>query len=426
MHSRLCGPVVLWSCGPAIRRPSLFRSQINCATLPAVRLDTRYRAKRPRKEPGWKSGFFALLCLGLAGVIGWVWWNSTQFTEPPPPARRVPPTTPPVPPSPSVPAPQPRVVTPSPATSPPPEATNVARRLPLPPPELDLTGDARPVQNIFEAQLAMAREGISSGPIDGGLGSQTRAALGALQRKRGLVPTGVLDGDTKALLQIKPPLCVTYVVTTDDLARLLPVPKTWLGKSEQPRLDYETLLELVAEKSFAHPSLIRSLNPEINWSNVLAGAVVKVPRVEHPPPRARAALVRISLSGKTLEAFDAATNLLAHFPCSIGKLAEKRPVGELSVAVVAPDPNYTFNPAVFPESEEGRRLGRKLVLPPGPNNPVGTAWIGLDRPGYGIHGTPAPEQVGRTESHGCFRLANWNAEYLARLVTVGTPVVVEP
>jgi lipoprotein-anchoring transpeptidase ErfK/SrfK len=136
--------------------------------------------------------------------------------------------------------------------------------------------------------------------------------------------------------------------------------------------------------------------------------------------------VRISLAQRRLEALDAASNLVAFFPCSIGRVAEKRPVGELRVAVVAPNPNYTFDPDVFPESEEGRRLGRKLILPPGPNNPVGTAWIGLSRAGYGIHGNPSPEQVGRTESHGCFRLANWNAEYLARLVTVGTPVWIEP
>jgi lipoprotein-anchoring transpeptidase ErfK/SrfK len=95
------------------------------------------------------------------------------------------------------------------------------------------------------------------------------------------------------------------------------------------------------------------------------------------------------------------------------------------VAAVAHNPNYTFDPDIFPESAEARGLGRKLVLPPGPNNPVGTAWVGLDRAGYGIHGTPRPEEVGRTESHGCFRLANWNAELLARLVSIGTPVLVE-
>jgi lipoprotein-anchoring transpeptidase ErfK/SrfK len=93
---------------------------------------------------------------------------------------------------------------------------------------------------------------------------------------------------------------------------------------------------------------------------------------------------------------------------------------------VAPNPEYTFNPEIFPESTEARQINTKLILPPGPNNPVGTAWISLDLPGYGIHGTPAPEQVGRTESHGCFRLANWNAEHLLQLVWVGMPVYVEP
>jgi lipoprotein-anchoring transpeptidase ErfK/SrfK len=136
--------------------------------------------------------------------------------------------------------------------------------------------------------------------------------------------------------------------------------------------------------------------------------------------------VRIHLASKTLEAFEATNRLLVHFPCSIAKQVEKRPVGQLHVVVIATNPNYVFKPEVFPESEEAQELGRKLVLPPGPNNPVGVAWIGLDKPGYGIHGTPKPEEVGRTESHGCFRLANWNAEYLAKMVRVGTPVYIDP
>ena len=140
----------------------------------------------------------------------------------------------------------------------------------------------------------------------------------------------------------------------------------------------------------------------------------------------KAAFILISLAQRHLEAFDANTNLLAHFPCSIAAKFEKRPVGELHVTAIAPNPDYTFNPEVFPESEEARQLKTKLIIPPGPNNPVGTAWISLDRPGYGMHGTPNPEQVGRTESHGCFRLANWNAEYLIKLVWVGMPVTVAP
>ena len=99
---------------------------------------------------------------------------------------------------------------------------------------------------------------------------------------------------------------------------------------------------------------------------------------------------------------------------------------ELRVVVVIPDPDYTWDPAVFTESPEAKELGRRLIIPPGPNNPVGLAWIGLDRPGYGMHGTPEPEKVGRTESHGCFRLANWDAVALLGLAKVGLPVLVEP
>jgi lipoprotein-anchoring transpeptidase ErfK/SrfK len=127
-----------------------------------------------------------------------------------------------------------------------------------------------------------------------------------------------------------------------------------------------------------------------------------------------------------LHGYDAQTNLLLHFPCSIAARVEKRPLGRLTVVTAAALPNYTFNPELFPESAEARALNRKLTLPPGPNNPVGVAWIGLDRPGYGIHGTPRPEDVGRTESHGCFRLANWDAALLLRLVWPGLPVYVEP
>ena len=160
-----------------------------------------------------------------------------------------------------------------------------------------------------------------------------------------------------------------------------------------------------------------------------AGTVVQLPDMAGSDAGSKAAFVRISLAGKVLEAFDAKTNLLAHFPCSIAQRVEKRPVGELHVAVIAPNPNYTFDPDVFPESEEGRRLRTKLVIPPGPNNPVGVAWIRIGQAmGYGMHGTPNPErQVGRTGiALCCFRLANWNAEYLVKLVWIGMPVYVEP
>jgi hypothetical protein len=291
-------------------------------------------------------------------------------------------------------------------------------------------------ERVLHAQVALVQQGISPGSLDGLLGPQTRAALRAFQQKLNLAETGALDTNTfEALVTpaseaapTTPPsraVYADYTVTDTDLASVQPVGETWLAKSKQTRLDYENILELVSEKCQSHPNLIRWLNPAVNWDNMTPGTVLKLPNTEFPVAPARAAYLKVHLSTRIMEAFDAEDNLLAHFPCSIGQRMEQRPAGELHVVVIVFRPNYTFDPDVFPESAEGRELGRKLILPPGPNNPVGSCWIGLDKPGYGIHGTPRPEQVGRTESHGCFRLANWNAEFLARMAWVGMPVLVE-
>ncbi len=310
----------------------------------------------------------------------------------------------------------------------------VARVEPEPPaPKPEEVDDARSAfaarregTNVLAVQLALARRGISSGPIDGVAGSQTRAALRTFQRSEGLPVTGLIDERTLSRLPLGPAALTNYVVTLADFSRLTWVPSTWLGKSTRERLDYESILELLSERSHAHPQLIRQLNPGINWYRIRPGTSVKVPAAALPPVRGRIAFVRISLSEKALRAFDTSSNLVAHFPCSIARKAEKRPVGELEVVRLAPNPNYRFDPEIFKDSPEAQKIGRKLMIPPGPNNPVGTAWIGLSRPGYGIHGTPNPEAVGRTESHGCFRLANWNAEFLVRAAWVGMPVFVEP
>lgn len=291
------------------------------------------------------------------------------------------------------------------------------------------TNSTRPPfdERILAAQIALNRRAISSGSLDGMMGSQTRAALRAFQQRESLPVTGSLDNATLAKLALDAPLYTNYVVTPEDLAGLQPLGKTWLEKSQQSSLAHETVLELVAEKSHSNPKLVRWLNPQIDWNKVGAGTSLQIANSEYPPPDEKAAFVRIFLNDRRLQVFGANSNLLAHFPCSIAARVDKRPLGEeLHVAALAPNPNYTFDPAVFPESAEAQELGRKLILQPGPNNPVGTMWFSLDKSGYGIHGTPKPEDVGRTESHGCFRLANWNAEYLLKLISVGTPVFVDP
>jgi lipoprotein-anchoring transpeptidase ErfK/SrfK len=356
--------------------------------------DHQPRFARARRKTRGGGGFRWWLVLAVVALgLGFWWWHKPS----PKPVRST------------------RPVAPAKA---PPKPLALSRQAP---------GDfPRPARGVLEAQVALARRGISPGSIDAALGSQTRAAISVFQGIQNLPSTGQLDTNTQTRLLLDAPILTTYVVATNDLARLQPLGKTWLAKSEQSALDYETELELVAEKSHAHPELIRRLNPGVNWTNPAPGTVLRIPAVDYPEPRDKAAFATIHLSGKFLEAFDAQTNLMAHFPCSIAANVEKRPVGELHVVVVAPDPNYTFDPEVFPESPEAKTLDHKLILQPGPNNPVGVAWIGLDKTGYGIHGTPVPEQVGRTESHGCFRLANWDADYLSKLVWTGMPVLVEP
>lgn len=282
-------------------------------------------------------------------------------------------------------------------------------------------------ESVLALQVALARQGMSPGSFDGVAGPQTRGAIRAFQLKARLPITGTADAETRARLEPDGPLFTNYIVTAEDLACLQPLGQGWLAKSQQESLAYETILELVAEKTCSNPKLLRSLNPDVVWTNISAGTSLKT--VHAPPPGTdeKAAFLRIYLGERKLHAYGANSNLLVHFPCSIAARVDKRPLGEeLHIAAIAPNPNYTFDPAVFPESEEARQLGRKLLLQPGPNNPVGTVWLSLDKPGYGIHGTPKPEEVGRTESHGCFRLANWNVEYLLKLIALGTPVFVEP
>ncbi len=256
---------------------------------------------------------------------------------------------------------------------------------------------------MLEAQIALERLGISPGSIDGVFGSQAQSALRAFQREWGLAERGELDATARVELILDRPPLTNFVVLSNDLARLQPVGRTWLEKSRQGAMDYETLLELVAEKSRANPNLIRRLNPRVNWTNAPAGTVLVVPDARPAEDRTRVSWITIKLQEKVLQAFDAEQNLVAHFPCSIARRVEKRPVGDLFVAVAAENPDYTFDPAVFPESAEARQLKTRLLIPPGPNNPVGTA---PDRPvqtGVRIHGTPAPEQVGADRIlHGVF------------------------
>ena len=284
---------------------------------------------------------------------------------------------------------------------------------------------ARPTQTDFEVQVALGRLGFSPGSIDGLSGPQTRAALQAYQHGKGLPVTGIVDRATRTKLLLDAPALLERTVMSNDLARLHPLGRSWTEKSKQTALEFESVLEMFAEQHHCSPRYLMKLNPTVAWNQITPGINVKLPNTALPRPTETAELIHIQLAQRTLDVYDGATNLVARFPCSIATRMDRRPVGRLEITNVAEAANYTFDPAKFPASPETLAGSSKLIIPPGPNNPVGTTWMSLSRPGYGIHGTPDPEKIGRTTSLGCFRLSNWNAQHLVKMARVGTVVLVD-
>ena len=275
---------------------------------------------------------------------------------------------------------------------------------------------------IVRAQAALDWLGLSPGIIDGKTGPRTASAVMRVQQLAGLPITGQLDPDTQRLLDAlaKPPV-IRYAVRPEDLRGLTAIPKNWLERSRLPGMEHTTVLERLAERSHVSEVLLQALNPEVNWQALKPGQVVTLFDFSDCPA-APAERVEISLGARTVTLFGRDNRQLAVFYCSIGADPAKRPVGTYKVTSILSRPPYAFDPKLYPESG----LEQKLTIPPGPNNPVGTVWIGISKPGFGLHGTPDPEDVGRTGSHGCFRLTNWDAERVARMVRLGTPVAVKP
>lgn len=276
-------------------------------------------------------------------------------------------------------------------------------------------------RDTLALQALLDRQNLSCNCVDGMWGARTEIALVTWQTLNGLAPTGVPDATVLKALGGDTNVLMRYTVTTNDVASLGPFPADWSERAKLPALRYETLQELLAEKGHTSQRAIERLNPGVGWPNPPAGTEVAVPDCScGKPPKAGS--VRIALARMEITVFDPAGHLIALFPCSIARDKSRRPAGELSVKNIAPNPTYLYDPQLF---FPGGKKTSKLVIPPGPNNPVGLAWIGLSLQGYGMHGTPIPEHIGRAESKGCFRLANWNAVKFMQMVEIGTPVVVE-
>ncbi len=274
----------------------------------------------------------------------------------------------------------------------------------------------------LQAQVQLDRAHFSPGEIDGVNGGNTGKAITAFQRARGLDPSGLLDVATLAALSADDaPILVSYTLTEADVAGpFVETPRDMIAKSKLAALGFNSVREALGERFHASPGLLEKLNPGVSLA--LAGEVLQVPNVEPTTALAEASKVVVDRSDASVSLLDASGTMIARFPASTGSAHDPLPTGEWIINGVARNPVFNYNPALFWDADPAHG---KATLPAGPNNPVGLVWIDLSKPHYGIHGTPEPRNIGKTESHGCIRVSNWNALALADAVAPGMTAILQ-
>ena len=307
----------------------------------------------------------------------------------------------------------------------------------------------------LEAQVRLDRAGFSPGVIDGAFGGMATAATRAFQKANGLPETGIVDEATWGKLRSDdmPAVARLAVSARDAAGPFVDIPSDMADKSKLPALSYSSVTEALAEKFHTTPGYIKVLNP--NVGDIKPGTMLRLPNVrgvrsvEGGPdvikvpssgPRdskdwamtldslsvgadqPRATKVVVDKSDKTVRAYSADGKLIGYFPATIGSEHDPLPLGKWKIQGVSKLPTFHYNPDLFWDSDS---KDTKQKIASGPNGPVGVVWIDLSKPHYGIHGTPEPASIGRTESHGCIRLTNWDAARLSQMVKPGIEALLE-
>jgi lipoprotein-anchoring transpeptidase ErfK/SrfK len=273
---------------------------------------------------------------------------------------------------------------------------------------------------IIKEEILLDRADFSPGEIDGVAGSNDKTALAAFQQANGLKPTGGLDAETwnRLTATSSEPALMEYEIQPADVKGPFnkTIPQSFEKKAELKTLNYTNPRELLAAKFHVAPALLTRLNPKASFET--AGTKIVVPNVASKPTHDRVAEVVVDKKALTVRALDADGKLISFYPASVGSSDRPSPSGTWHVRSVVEDPTYHYSPKL---KFKGVKTQKPFDIAAGPLNPVGTTWIGLGDD-YGIHGTPNPESIGRTQSHGCVHLTNWDAQALAKMVHRGTKV----
>lgn len=271
-----------------------------------------------------------------------------------------------------------------------------------------------------QVQILLDQAGFSPGEIDGRYGYNTLKAIKAFQEIRGLPNTGIADEQTLEVLGAgENELLAEYTITPEDLkGPFVPIPHDFMEKAQLKQLHYSTVEEAIAEKFHVAPELLLELNPDAAF---LEGERIIVPNVRSDLPLIHGGKLTVMVNGSTS---DLTVRLNGHVifyaPISHGGEKGPLPVGKRKIKAITQNPYYRYDPKLFWDANPAHS---PAVLPPGPNNPVGRVWIALNVKHYGLHGTPEPSSIGYTQSHGCIRLTNWDAQQLSEILKPGTEII---
>src|SRR3984893_7449838 len=284
---------------------------------------------------------------------------------------------------------------------------------------------------VTRLQIYLDEHSFGPGKIDGRWAEFIGKALQRFQAAHGQQPSGQIDAALQQELQKISPVYTTYTLTEGDLHWVGKIPSDPAGMAKLKRILYRSALDYLAERFHTDPEFIRKLNPGQNLANLKKESAVRLPNVQpfqiesiqpvaDMPPRPEFAqrIIRVDTKGHMLDLVEA-NRVIDSFPITPGSKSLPAPIGTWKVVKVTILPIFRWDEAML---KHGRRSANFYTIPPGPRNPVGIVWIGLNKKGIGIHGTDSPDTIGRSASHGCIRLANWDAARVVNQVTVGMTV----